>query len=177
MTDRKMPLEQYKNIGSSPDTEKKRKTYKIVGEVMEIRGECPFWTKGDKFEFDDCLKIEEKKKGKGALYGKTLKESSISSGLLCTYSLCQLHPIMVSMGRGGVGANELGLGNDPDTAYVACEAPAIGESPKGHGQVFFKLKRIPTKISQSDLFFNDLRRRGKAGGRYASESTIRDKKK
>ncbi|MDH2902019.1 MAG: hypothetical protein PXY39_13705, partial [archaeon] len=116
MTEDKVPIEEYKKVGTAPEGENKRKTYKILGEVMEIRGECPFWTRGDKFEFDDCLKVEEKKKGKGALYGKTINESSISSGLLCTYSLCQLHPIMVSMGRGGVGADELGLGKHPDTA-------------------------------------------------------------
>jgi uncharacterized repeat protein (TIGR04076 family) len=142
-----------------------RKKYKIVGECVEVRGACPFWCKGDEFEYDDCLKIRET----GIQYGTTIGPSKIQTGLLCTYSVCQLHPILVAMGRGGVGADELGLGNTPDIAYVSCEAPAIGDSPKAHGQVVWKLTRIPVEISQADLFFDELKRKGLPWGRYAEE--------
>jgi uncharacterized repeat protein (TIGR04076 family) len=149
-----------------PEEKVERKKYKIEGECVEVRGICPFWSKGDTFEYDDCLKIKET----GVLYGQTVEQSSIRTGLLCTYSICQLHPILVAMGRGGVGADELGLGSTPDVAYVSCEAPAIGDSPKAHGQIVWKLTRVPIKVSQSDLFFEDLKRKGLPLGRYAEDA-------
>ncbi len=145
-----------------------RKKYKILGEVVELRGACPFWTKGDRFEYDDSIKITET----GIQYGRTIGVSSIKSGLLCTYSLCQLHPILVAMGRFGVGADELGLGGTSDVAHVACEAPAIGDSPKAHGQVVWKLQRVPLEISAADIFFGDLAGKGLPWGRYASKEEV-----
>lgn len=145
---------------------KARKKFKIIGECVEVRGLCPFWRKGDTFEFDDCIKIKETE----AKFGQTISTSSIATGLLCTYSICQLHPILVAMGRGGVGADELGLGETPDVAHVECEAPAIGDSPKGHGQIVWKLTRVPLEISQSDLFFDEVQRLGMGGGRSAKSN-------
>jgi uncharacterized repeat protein (TIGR04076 family) len=144
-----------------------RKKYKIVGECVEVRGLCPFWTKGDTFEYDDCIKIRETK----SKFGQTINLSSIATGLLCTYSMCQLAPILVAMGRGGVGADQLGLGESPDVAYISCEAPAIGESPKGHGRAFWKLSRVCMDVSQSDIFFDEVRQQGIPGGRYAESDT------
>ncbi|OPX18633.1 hypothetical protein BXT86_00140 [candidate division WOR-3 bacterium 4484_100] len=86
-------------------------------EVVEIRGECPVFKKGDSFKILDGYRLK----------------SDIE---LCLHSLSAIMPYYVALSR-GISPAELGLGKD--ACFVQCLDPC--EYTKG-GTVIFKITNL-----------------------------------
>lgn len=88
----------------------------LMTEVVNIKGHCPVYRKGDTFRIED---------------GYMLK----ANNPLCMHSLQSLAPYYVPLGR-GIDAAELGLAGPDGAAYVQCLDP---QEITGGGTVTFRI--------------------------------------
>lgn len=91
----------------------------IIFEVVEIRGHCPVYTKGDKIVINGP-EIDLKKTTK-----------------ICIHSLPSILHYAVAL-REGVNPKKLGLSKDKKNAYIQCLDP--GEPYTNGGTVIFRYK-------------------------------------
>jgi len=91
---------------------------RLVIEVVEIKGRCPVYKKGDKIVFDDGYRLN-------------LKETDA----LCIHSLASILPYYNAIYR-GVSPKDMGLGD----GYVQCLDPL---EFTGGGTVIFKIEVKP----------------------------------
>lgn len=90
---------------------------KLVIEVVEIRGKCPVFKKGDRIVIEGPkINLEE-------------------TDAVCTHAFASLLPYIVAL-RKGIKANELGLGIG-EKAYVQCLDP--GPPYTDGGTVIFEM--------------------------------------
>lgn len=137
-------------------SEEKGKKYKVVLECMEIRGSCPIYKEGDRVVINEPI-IDTR--------------NSVSSGRYqIPNAIC--YPMILDFGFyyrpicRGVSLRELGLAKEEgDEGYFSCHAPDLGESPKAHGTIIWKVKRIPIKKSLTDEFIEYLTKHGLPGGK------------
>ena len=113
--------------------------YKLILEVVDVKGFCPFYEKGSRISFCEPAILKEESDG------------------LCYGALLTFGPFYRPLVR-GVSPRELGLGD----GYFACHAPPLN-SPEAHGTVFFKIRQVPVDETPEDLWMKDLEERGIAG--------------
>jgi len=88
-------------------------------EVIDIKGSCPIYKKGDTFYILDGYKLK-------------------TSGLLCLHSLSSIMPYYVALSK-GISPKDLGLSKTDGVAYVQCLDPC---EYTGGGTVIFKITFI-----------------------------------
>lgn len=88
-------------------------------EVVEIKGNCPVYKKGDEFHILDGYKLK------------------VSSSI-CMHSLASIMPYYVSLSK-GISPEELGLGMNKDEAYLHCLDPC---KYTGGGTVIFRITKV-----------------------------------
>ena len=88
----------------------------LVIEVVDIKGCCPVYRKGDTFRIEDRYMLK-------------------ANNPLCMHSLQSLAPYYVPLGR-GIDAAELGLAGPDGAAYVQCLDP---QEITGGGTVTFRI--------------------------------------
>ena len=94
---------------------------KLVIKVVEIKGNCPVYTVGDRIVLDEGYRLN-------------LEETDS----LCMHSLASIMPCYSSIYR-GVDPRELGLSKDGKSGYVQCLDPC---SYTGGGTVVFEITRV-----------------------------------
>jgi uncharacterized repeat protein (TIGR04076 family) len=124
--------------------------YKLVLECVEQHGWCPYHQKGDTLVLED---------------GGTLVIDELKTKYnLCIWNLVAIAPYVTALSE-GVDPENLGLTRD-GVAYVGCTSPDQGESPRGHGTLIWKIKRLPSKKNTIPTsfsykkFYEDLNKRG-----------------
>lgn len=93
------------------------KSLKIT--VHDIKGVCPIYHIGDTFLIKDGYKLDH-------------------AGVLCMHSLSSIMPYYIALSQ-GIPAQEIGLGNDDDVAYVQCLDPC---EFTGGGTVVFRIEPV-----------------------------------
>jgi len=91
--------------------------YNLQIRVIQIKGYCPVYQKGDQFEILEGYKLQTKI-------------------TLCVHSLASIIPYYLPLSR-GIAPKELGLGKK-EIAYVQCLDPW---EYTGGGTVIFEIKR------------------------------------
>jgi len=91
----------------------------LVIKVVDIKGRCPVYQKGDTFRIEDGYKLRADK-------------------LLCMHSLQSLVPYYVPLSS-GIDPDDLGLAGPDGAAYVQCLDP---QRYTGGGTVTFKLETL-----------------------------------
>lgn len=112
---------------------------KLILEVVDVKGFCPFYKKGSKITFCEPAILKEE------------------SDELCYGALLSFGPFYRPLVR-GMCPEELGLGD----GYVSCHAPPL-VIPEAHGTVFFKIKQIPVEETPEDVWIQDLEKKGITG--------------
>lgn len=95
--------------------------YKILIEVIKIRGNCPIYKVGDKILLNGFY-IESK-----------------NSSNICMHAFSSMLSLLSAFSH-GASAIELGIGKSEDEGYLQCCDP--GEPYTKGGTVIFKLKRL-----------------------------------
>lgn len=90
----------------------------LAVEVIEIKGHCPVFQKGDTFLILEGYKLQSDKE-------------------ICMHSLSSIMPYYVALSR-GISPKSLGLSKDNNAAYVQCLDPC--DYTDG-GTVIFKITR------------------------------------
>ena len=93
---------------------------KLIIEVVDIKGECPVYSLGDKIVLDDGYKVDPKK-----------------TDNICLHSLASLLPYYNALAR-KVSPVDMGLARSGKDAFVQCLDP---EKYTGGGTVTFKIHR------------------------------------
>lgn len=101
-----------------------KKIYRIEVEVVDIRGFCPVYQKGDKMVIEMPELI--------------LRETS----KLCIHAFVAMQTLVQALAR-GYSAKELGIGESEDEGYVQCPDP--GPPYTRGGTVIFRIKRLSVK--------------------------------
>ena len=95
--------------------------YRIEIEVIEIRGRCPVYRKGDRM----VIEMPE----------LVLSETS----RVCIHALAAMQTLVQALAR-GYSAKDLGIGEADDEGYVQCPDP--GPPYTRGGTVIFRIKRV-----------------------------------
>jgi len=88
-------------------------------EIIEIKGNCPVYKKGDEFYILDGYKLKARE-------------------LICMHSLSSLMPYYVALSR-GTSPKELRLGKNKHKAYIQCLDPC---KYTGGGTAIFRITKI-----------------------------------
>ncbi len=89
-------------------------------EVVDIKGDCPVYSLGDKIVLDDGYRVN-------------LAETDA----ICMHSLASIFPYYVAISKGTRG-DQLGLSKEGEEAFVQCLDPM---ERTGGGTVTFKISR------------------------------------
>ncbi len=95
--------------------------YRIVIEVVEIRGRCPVYRAGDRM----VVRMPE----------LVLEECN----RVCVHAFVAMQTFLQALAR-GFSAKELGIGDSDDEGYVQCPDP--GPPYTRGGTVVFRLRRV-----------------------------------
>ncbi len=98
------------------------KKYKVVIEVVDVKGYCPLYKEGDRVTAEN-------------FYFKTRESSNI-----CLHAFVSMSTLLSSFLH-GVSAKDLGLSEKEDEGFLECPDP--GPPYTKGGRVVFKLRRIP----------------------------------
>ena len=133
--------------------------YKVIVEVVEVRGECAFYKVGDKIVLDEPAFVcdeshSSKPKGMG--------------NCICFALAANIYPWIHSLTR-GLDPYDLDISKKRGVGYIGCHGMELGDAPDSHGMIIVKTTQIPTKESISDRFYVDLARNGKPGHGAASK--------
>lgn len=90
--------------------------------VIEIKGNCPVYKKGDEFYILDGYKLKTKE-------------------LICMHSLFSLTPYYVALSK-GILPKEIGLSKNNHEAYIQCLDPC---EYTGGGTVIFRIAKVDDK--------------------------------
>ncbi|MFQ6108753.1 MAG: TIGR04076 family protein [Candidatus Aminicenantales bacterium] len=93
---------------------------RLVVEVIEIKGNCPVYRKGDRIILEEGYRVN-------------LEETDA----ICMHSLASLLPYYNALAK-GVSPVELGLARKAEAAYLQCLNP---QKHTGGGTVTFKVTR------------------------------------
>ena len=96
-------------------------SYRVVVEVVEIRGNCPVYRLGDKM----VIEMPE------LVLGETSK--------VCIHALMAIQTFVQALAR-GFSAKALGIGDRDDEGYAQCPDP--GPPITAGGTVVFRLRRV-----------------------------------
>lgn len=101
------------------------RSYRIEIEVVDIRGYCPVYNKGDHM----IIEMPE------LILGETSR--------VCIYALVAMQTLVQALAR-GYSAKDLGIGETDDEGYAQCPDP--GPPYTRGGTVIFRIKRVkPTE--------------------------------
>ena len=98
------------------------KRYRIVIEVVEVRGRCPVYRVGDRM----VVEMPE----------LVIRECD----RVCIHAFVAMQTFLQALAR-GYSARDLGIGSRDDEGYVQCPDP--GPPYTRGGTVVFRLRRIP----------------------------------
>ncbi len=96
-------------------------TYRVLIEVINIRGRCPVYKVGDK------------------IYLEGFYIDSKNSSNICMHAFASMISLLSAFSH-GASAIELGIGDKEDEGYLQCCDP--GDPYTKGGTVIFKIKRI-----------------------------------
>ena len=121
------------------------KRCKVVLEVVEVRGKCPIYKVGDKVAMDEPA----------YLFGTKSYRMPEETNAICIGFATSLFAYEMPLLR-GIDPVKLWLAKEGGSAYITCQAPDVGETPKAHGTVIWKVHQIPEQESLTDKFYEEI---------------------